>query len=71
MKIDISTLFWPFFIMVALQPLLKKRLLLQTRQKVLATLEKKRDSRVIVLINRQETMSFRNAGAEFDDREAV
>ncbi len=58
MKIDISTIFWLFFIIVALQPLLKKRLLLATRQKVLATLEKKRGSRVIVLIHRQETMSL-------------
>ena len=56
MKIDISAIFWLFFIIAALQPLLKKRLLLATRQKVLGALEKKRGSRVIVLIHRQETM---------------
>jgi len=58
MKIDISTLFWLFFIIVTLQPLLKRRLLLATRQRLMATLEKKRSSRVIVLIHRQETMSL-------------
>lgn len=75
MKIDISTIFWLFFIIVALQPLLKKRLLLATRQKVLATLEKKRGSRVIVLIHRQETMSLLGFPIlryiDVDDSEAV
>ncbi len=58
MKIDISTIFWIFFIIAALQPLLKRRLMLATRQRLIAALEKKRGSRVIVLIHRQETMSL-------------
>ncbi len=58
MKIDISTIFWLFFIIAALQPLLKRRLLLATRQRLIAAFEKKRGSRVIVLIHRQETMSL-------------
>jgi ClpP class serine protease len=58
MKFDISTLFWLFFIFVALQPLLKKRLLVGMRQRLIAAFEKKRGSRVIVLIHRQETMSL-------------
>jgi ClpP class serine protease len=58
MKIDLSTLFWIFVIIVALEPLLKKRLLLSTRQKLIASFEKMRGSRVIILIHRQETMSF-------------
>jgi len=58
MKIDISTIFWVFFIIAALQPLLKRRLLLATRQRLIAAFEKKRGSRVIVLIHRQETMSL-------------
>ncbi len=58
MKIDISTLFWIFFIIAALQPLLKKRFLIAMRQKLIATLEKKRNSRVILLVHRQETMNF-------------
>ena len=75
MKIDISTLFWLFFILVALQPVLKRRLLLATRQKLIATLEKKRGSRVIVLIHRQETMNLLGFPIlryiDIDDSEAV
>lgn len=41
MKFDISTIFWLFFIIVALQPLLKKRLLVGIRQRVISTFEKK------------------------------
>jgi ClpP class serine protease len=58
MKFDISTIFWLFFIIVALQPLLKKRLLVGMRQRLISTFERKRGSRVIVLIHRQETMSL-------------
>ena len=75
MKTDISTLFWLFFIIVALQPLLKRRLLLATRQRLIATLEKKRGSRVIVLIHRQETMNLLGFPIlryiDIDDSEAV
>jgi len=58
MKFDISTIFWLFFIIVALQPLLKKRLLVGMRQRLISTFERKRGSRVIVLIHRQETMNL-------------
>ncbi len=58
MKFDISTIFWLFFLVAALQPLLKKRFLMAMRQKLIASLEKTRGSRVIVLIHRQETMSL-------------
>ena len=58
MKFDMSTLFWIFFIVVSLQPLLRKRFLLAMRQRLIGALEKMRGSRVIVLIHRQETMSL-------------
>ena len=58
MKFDISTIFWLFFIFAAIQPLLKKRLLVTMRRRLIAAVEKKRGSRVIVLIHRQETMSL-------------
>jgi len=58
MKFDITSLFWIFFMIAALQPLLRKRYLLAMRQRIIATFEKKRNSRVIVLIHRQETMSL-------------
>jgi ClpP class serine protease len=58
MKFNISSLFWIFLMIVALQPLLRKRFLLAMRQRIIANFEKKRNSRVIVLIHRQETMSL-------------
>ena len=58
MKFDISTIFWLFFIIAALQPLLKKRFLVAMRQRLIASFEMTRGSRVIVLIHRQETMSL-------------
>ncbi|MGA2515573.1 MAG: ATP-dependent Clp protease proteolytic subunit [Thermodesulfobacteriota bacterium] len=58
MKFDISTIFWLFLIIAALQPLVKKRFLVAMRQKLIASFEKTRGSRVIVLIHRQETMSL-------------
>jgi ClpP class serine protease len=58
MKFDISTLFWIFFMLVALQPLFRKRLQMAMRQRLIANFEKMRGSRVIVLIHRQETMSL-------------
>mgnify|MGYP003859241135 CR=1 FL=1 len=44
--------------MAALQPLLKKRLLQANRQRCLIKLEKKRNSRVILLVHRQESMNL-------------
>jgi hypothetical protein len=58
LKFDISTIFWLFFIVAALQPPLRKRLLVAMRQRLIASFEKMRGSRVIVLIHRQETMSL-------------
>ncbi len=55
---DISTIIWLFFIIAALQPLFKKRLLVGMRQRLIAGFEKSRGSRVIVLMHRQETMSL-------------
>jgi len=55
---DFMTLFWIFIIFSALQPVLKQKLLENARQKLIASLEKQRGSRVILLIHRQETMSL-------------
>ena len=51
-------LFWIFIIFISLQPLLKQRMIAATRKRTLARLEKDRSSRVILLVHRQETMSF-------------
>lgn len=42
----------------ALQPVLKQRMLENARQRLIAKIEKLRGSRVILLVHRQETMSF-------------
>lgn len=53
-----SDLFWLLFIFMALQPLLRQKMLNLARQRLIAKLEKMRQSRVILLVHRQETMSF-------------
>lgn len=54
----IGDLFWLFFIIVTLQPVLRQKLLETARKRLLTTIEAKRHSRVIALIHRQETMSL-------------
>src|SRR3977135_853811 len=49
---------WFFFMLSALQPVLKQRLLEAARRHLIAKLERQRHSRVILLVHRQETMSF-------------
>src|ERR1700719_2760429 len=49
---------WVFFMLSALQPVLKQRFLEAARQRLIAKIESQRDSRVILLVHRQETMSF-------------
>jgi len=51
-------LFWLFFMMSALQPVLKQRLIASSRQRLMGLIEKRRHSRVILLVHRQETMSL-------------
>ena len=53
---SIMDLFWLFFILSALQPVLQQRMLDAMRMRKIAQLERKRNSRVILLVHRQETM---------------
>lgn len=55
---SIVELFWIFFIVVSVQPIIRQRWLDAQRQAALRRLEERRSSRVIGLIHRQETMSF-------------
>ena len=55
---DLGQIFWFFFVLSALQPVIKQRLLENSRQRLLARLERQRKSRVILLVHRQETMSL-------------
>ncbi|NLZ73718.1 MAG: hypothetical protein GX905_07880, partial [Bacteroidales bacterium] len=54
----ISTFFWIFFIFSMLSPWFKQRTLESSRIAIIHRLEKKRGSRVISMIHRQETMSI-------------
>jgi ClpP class serine protease len=54
-KVDI---FWLFFMLSALQPVIKQRLLEASRKRLIVHIERERSSRVVLLIHRQETMSF-------------
>jgi serine dehydrogenase proteinase len=58
MNIGVTDLFWVFIVLTSLQPVLKRRLLDASRRKLIAEIERKRGSRVILLAHRQETMSF-------------
>jgi ClpP class serine protease len=49
---------WVFFMFSAIQPVLKQRFLEVSRQRLIARIERLRGSRVILLVHRQETMSF-------------
>lgn len=51
-------LLWLFFLLSAVQPLLKQRWLEASRQRLIARIERQRHSRVILLVHRQETMSL-------------
>jgi ClpP class serine protease len=51
-------LLWIFFMVSALQPLLQQRLLEMRRLRLLARLERRRGSRAIALVHREETMSW-------------
>ncbi len=55
---SIINLFWFFFMISALQPVLHRRYLDAARARKIALLERKRGTRVILLVHRQETMSL-------------
>ena len=55
---DANSLFWLFFIFIALQPMFKMKMLVAARQRLIAQIERKRKSRVVLLVHRQETMSL-------------
>src|ERR1700680_4138142 len=53
---SVGDLFWLFFVFSAVQPMLRQRMLEAMRTRKIAQLERKRGSRVILLVHRQETM---------------
>ena len=68
-------LLWVFFVFSALQPVLKQRFLEASRARLIARIEQQRNSRVILLVHRQETMSLLGFPVfryiDVDDSEAI
>jgi ClpP class serine protease len=58
MKFDITTVIWFLFLISAVLPMLQQKQIEATRMKVMHDLERKRKSRVISMIHRQEALSF-------------
>lgn len=56
--ISFFDIFWIFFIIISLTPMIKQRMLEASRLKLMRRIEQRRKSRVIALIHRQETMSL-------------
>jgi ClpP class serine protease len=73
--VSILDLIWIFFLLSSLQPVLRKWWLDSQRMRAFHALEKKRESRVIGLIHRQETMAFLGVPVaryiDIEDSEAV
>src|SRR5436309_15306984 len=54
----LTELFWFFFMISPLQPVITRRMLEYSRQRLISKIERDRGSRVILLVHRQETMNF-------------
>ena len=54
----LTDLFWVFIVLASLQPVIRQRMLVAMRARKISEIERKRGSRVILLVHRQETMRF-------------
>jgi ClpP class serine protease len=55
---SIGDIFWVFIMLSMMQPWIRQRMLESARSRLMRRIENERGSRVILLIHRQETMSF-------------
>ena len=55
---DLSLILWAIVIVMALQPMLRQRMLETMRQRQISQIERQRKSRVILLVHREERVSF-------------
>src|SRR5258708_16861283 len=55
---DLGQILWLFFILSAIEPVIKQRVLESSRLRLMRFIERRRNSRVILLVHRQETMSL-------------
>jgi len=72
---DFTLLFFVFIVISTLQPIVRQKMIESARTRLLRSLEAKRNSRVIALIHRQESLSFLGFPVaryiDIDDSEAV
>ena len=54
----IGNIFWIFIMLLMIQPWIRQRMLESSRWRLMRRIEAERHSRVILLVHRQETMSF-------------
>lgn len=54
----ILDLFWLYFVITSLQPVIMQRYLEASRRRLIGEIERQRQSRVILLVHRQETMAL-------------
>jgi ClpP class serine protease len=57
-SMGLSDIFWIGFLLLAVQPMLQQRMLITSRRRLIVQLERKRSSRVIALVHRQEMISL-------------
>lgn len=55
---SVGDIFWLLFLFMALQPMLRQQYVVAMRRRKIAQIQAKRQSRVITLVHRQETMRF-------------
>src|SRR5258707_11749020 len=55
---NMGEILWLFFMLSALQPVIRQKMLEASRLRLLSRMERTRKSRVILLVHRQETMSL-------------
>src|SRR5258706_9547616 len=74
-KHHMDVFWWIIFVAFTLQPIVRQKMLEAARLRLIARLERKRGSRVITLIHRQETMGFLGFPIfryiDIDDSEAI
>lgn len=58
MYFDPTVFFLLFLVIIVIQPIIRQKLFENARMRLITEIEKKRGSRVILLVHRQETMSF-------------
>jgi ClpP class serine protease len=70
-----TDIFWVFFLTSAFQPVITRRMLEYSRQRLIYKIERDRGSRVILLVHREEKMNLLGFPVyryiDVDDSEAV